>query len=103
MTHHYPWLLQYRFDWRHGCAILSRSRARTGPAGLRVFRPPSSISTRKQAPRVGTITATKRSRLSSPRMLAVFTEVIGTAKKHGAGLCIIDTAPHSETTALAGV
>ena len=29
------------------------------------------------------------------------TEVIDTAKEHGADLCIIDTAPHSETTALA--
>ena len=29
------------------------------------------------------------------------TEVIETAKEHGADLCIIDTAPHSETTALA--
>lgn len=28
-------------------------------------------------------------------------EVIATAKEHGADLCIIDTAPHSETTALA--
>ena len=27
-------------------------------------------------------------------------EVIATAKKHGADLCIIDTAPHSETAAL---
>ena len=29
------------------------------------------------------------------------TEVIDTAKDHGADLCIIDTAPHSEATALA--
>lgn len=28
-------------------------------------------------------------------------EVLGTARSHGAHLCIIDTAPHSETTALA--
>jgi len=28
------------------------------------------------------------------------TEVIATAKEHGAGVCIIDTAPHSETAAL---
>ena len=28
-------------------------------------------------------------------------DVLETARKHGAALCIIDTAPHSETTALA--
>lgn len=32
-----------------------------------------------------------------PRLLS---EAIATARQHGAGLCIIDTAPHSETAAL---